>query len=279
MGSADPRRHDPRPRARSPGRRHSRQHLRRSRSSGGPLGRVARRRSRGAVHRALRARICRGFVAGPAELRSLCGDVHPRARARARRERRTRSEPRQPDALPRPPVSRRSLDRPRPDQPRALCRARSRGARLPAGPDRLTPHLVTSRRLRTVPASPRRTYLVALVALAALLAMQRSAAATRVTFRTDDGVMLAGTWYEPSSRPAAAVIFVHMLHRSRRDWEAIAQRFAAEGIGALAIDLRGHGESPGGVAAADGGQADYSSLVLDVKAARRHLSQRGDIQQ
>lgn len=120
---------------------------------------------------------------------------------------------------------------------------------------------------------------MALVALAALLAMQRSAAATRVTFRTDDGVMLAGTWYEPSSRPAAAVIFVHMLHRSRRDWEAIAQRFASEGIGALAIDLRGHGESPGGVAAADGGQADYSSLVLDLKAARRHLSQRGDIQQ
>ena len=34
-----------------------------------------------------------------------------------------------------------------------------------------------------------------------------------------------------------------MLNRSRRDWEAFAHRLAGEGIGALAIDLRGHGES------------------------------------
>src|SRR5918995_4488532 len=105
-------------------------------------------------------------------------------------------------------------------------------------------------------------------------------AAQRVSIRTDDGVTLAATWYEPSSRPGPAVILVHMLNRSRREWEAIAQRLAADGIGALAVDLRGHGESPGGLpVGADPTQTDYSTMVLDVKAARRFLAQRSEVTQ
>jgi alpha-beta hydrolase superfamily lysophospholipase len=69
-----------------------------------------------------------------------------------------------------------------------------------------------------------------------------------------------------------------MLHKSRREWEHVAQRLASDGIGALALDLRGHGES-GGAAASDGAQPDYASMVLDIKAARRHLAQRGEVQQ
>src|SRR5215218_4497033 len=78
----------------------------------------------------------------------------------------------------------------------------------------------------------------------------------RVSIRTDDGVVLAATWYEPSTRPAAAVILIHMLHRSRRDWESAAQRFSSEGIGALTLDLRGHGES-GGSIGGDAAQPDF----------------------
>jgi pimeloyl-ACP methyl ester carboxylesterase len=92
----------------------------------------------------------------------------------------------------------------------------------------------------------------------------------RVTVRTDDGVSLAATWHEPSRRPAPAVILVHGFHRSRRDWDAWASRLSSEGIGALAIDLRGHGESSG-----DSG--DLTALVQDVKAARRHLTARPDV--
>jgi alpha-beta hydrolase superfamily lysophospholipase len=102
--------------------------------------------------------------------------------------------------------------------------------------------------------------------------------AQRVTLRTDDGLSLAATWYEPSSRPGPAVILVHMLHKSRREWETVAQRLASDGIGALTLDLRGHGESSG-AAASDGAQPDYASMVLDIKAARRHLAQRGEVQQ
>jgi dienelactone hydrolase len=91
----------------------------------------------------------------------------------------------------------------------------------------------------------------------------------RVQLRTDDGVTLAATWYEPSSRPAPAVVLVHMLGRNRRDWDALASRLASEGIGALALDLRGHGES-------QGLPSDLAAMVQDVRTARRFVSTRPD---
>lgn len=125
----------------------------------------------------------------------------------------------------------------------------------------------------------RQNVLRAIFAMLAFLGTHPVFAATeRVTLRTDDGLSLAATWYVPASRPGPAVILVHMLHKSRREWEGVAQRLASDGIGALALDLRGHGES-GQVALADGAQPDYASMVTDIKAARRHLAQRGDVQQ
>lgn len=112
------------------------------------------------------------------------------------------------------------------------------------------------------------------LALALLWSDPAEAAADRVSFRTEDGVTIAATWYEPGARAAPAVILIHMLNKSRRDWEPVASRLAAEGIGALAIDLRGHGDSTGSVDA-----SDYSTLVRDVSAARRYLASRGDVQQ
>lgn len=113
--------------------------------------------------------------------------------------------------------------------------------------------------------------------LAALVLAQAAFAGTQhVTIRTEDGVSLAGTWYEPGARQAPVVILVHMLHRTRRDWDEVATRLASEGIGALAIDLRGHGESSGSIE--EGDAADYSALVRDVAAARRYLASRGDVQ-
>jgi dienelactone hydrolase len=118
-------------------------------------------------------------------------------------------------------------------------------------------------------------------AASALLALffpdSASAGTQRVTIRTDDGVSLAGTWYEPGARSAPAVILVHMLHRSRHDWDPVATRLAAEGIGALAFDLRGHGESTGSLQ--EGDAPDYTALVRDVAAARRYLSSRPDVLQ
>jgi dienelactone hydrolase len=116
----------------------------------------------------------------------------------------------------------------------------------------------------------------AIVGVLALLPTPHAAAGSqRVTIRTDDGVTLAATWYEPGTR-GPAVILVHMLHKSRRDWDTVATSLASQGIGALAIDLRGHGESTGSVP--EGEPADFSVLVRDVTAARHFLSSRSDVQ-
>lgn len=117
----------------------------------------------------------------------------------------------------------------------------------------------------------------ALAALAvAALCVSLDARTQLVTFRTADGVTIAATWHEPSFRPAPAVVLVHMLGRSRRDWDGLASRLANAGIGALALDLRGHGDSPW--AGPTDETADYSALVRDVEAGRRFLATRFDVQ-
>lgn len=139
----------------------------------------------------------------------------------------------------------------------------------------MTTHRARGHRLSTV-------FACAAAAALALVAGDpgvMAAGTQRVTLRTDDGATLAAMWYEPSSRPAPAVILVHMLHRSRRDWDAFAHRMAGEGIGALAIDLRGHGDSQRYGTPATSPESGYSPMVLDVKAARRYLASRTDVLQ
>ena len=123
-----------------------------------------------------------------------------------------------------------------------------------------------------------RLFFVAILTLAVIFMRIEAGAGAeqRVSIRTEDGVTLAASWYEPP-RPGPAVILVHMLHRSRKDWDAVAQRLASEGIGALAFDLRGHGESTAGPSPG-AGQSEYGSMVLDVRAVRRYLAQRSDVQ-
>jgi pimeloyl-ACP methyl ester carboxylesterase len=99
----------------------------------------------------------------------------------------------------------------------------------------------------------------------------RAASTQEVSFKTDDGVTIAGTLYLPG-RPAPAVILVHALSRTREDWSVVANKLADAGFVALAIDLRGHGASgplPGG--------ADLQQLtpmIADLKAARLFLASR-----
>jgi alpha-beta hydrolase superfamily lysophospholipase len=92
----------------------------------------------------------------------------------------------------------------------------------------------------------------------------------RLMLRTEDGLSIAATWHEPAYRPAPAVVLVHMLTRSRRDWEGVALRLASEGIGSLTIDLRGHGDSSGSA-------GDLAAMEHDVNAAKRHLAVRPDV--
>ena len=118
---------------------------------------------------------------------------------------------------------------------------------------------------------------LAVAAIMILTPVAPQAANSRtVSIRTEDGVTLAGTFYEASRRPAPAVILLHMLTRSREDWDAAANLLADAGLHALAIDFRGHGGSSAGPPAAGGGP-DLTRLVLDVQAARAFLVARGDL--
>jgi dienelactone hydrolase len=135
--------------------------------------------------------------------------------------------------------------------------------------------------IRVPPCHPSALLTVLSVALLALVGIGGTAAASaaaerRVSFRTDDGLLLAAGWHEPSVRPAPAVILVHMLGRSRRDWDLVASRLAGAGIGALTLDLRGHGESQ--YAPRPESAADYTAMVADLTAARRYLATRTDVQ-
>ncbi len=129
------------------------------------------------------------------------------------------------------------------------------------------------RRAVSEPASTLRFAAAATLAAAILLTGPLTAAGRSVTFRTDDGVTLAGSWYEPSGRTGPAVILVHMFHRTHRDWDSLASRLAAEGIGALAFDLRGHGDSTGSIPT-DG---QFAAFQQDVAAARRFVATRADV--
>ena len=128
--------------------------------------------------------------------------------------------------------------------------------------------------------SPRVRTLRSAVALTAIViltpAVPQMANSRTVSMRADDGVAIAGTFYEASRRPAPAVILLHMLTRSREDWDAVANRLADAGLHALAIDFRGHGGSSAGPPAPGGGP-DLTRLVLDVQAARAFLVARADL--
>jgi alpha-beta hydrolase superfamily lysophospholipase len=104
--------------------------------------------------------------------------------------------------------------------------------------------------------------------LALLASAGPSAAAGRsVTFPSLDGVTIAAQLYEASSRPAPGVVLVHMLTRSKADWDEVAQQLEEVGITSLAIDLRGHGASSGSA-------ANLLDLGQDVRAAVQWLAGR-----
>ena len=81
-----------------------------------------------------------------------------------------------------------------------------------------------------------------------------------VNLTAADGTAIAAMLYEAAARPAPAVLLVHMLGRSKDEWAPFAERLQAEGITALALDLRGHGRS-------GGNGAELAAMASDVQGA------------
>ncbi|MDH5492343.1 MAG: alpha/beta hydrolase [Myxococcales bacterium] len=99
----------------------------------------------------------------------------------------------------------------------------------------------------------------------------------RVTFTTEDGVTLVGTFQQGGRADAPAVILLHQLGSNRAEWaELIAPLAESPGLTILSVDLRGHGESTAGP---EGSTLDFRSfevaawqqLGLDAKASMAFL--------
>ena len=85
----------------------------------------------------------------------------------------------------------------------------------------------------------------------------------------EDGRAITATVFEPSQRPAPAVVLVPMLGRPHEDWDAVGQRLADANILALAIDLPGSSDP--------GDSKVLSGWSADVRAAVSFLSSRPEV--
>lgn len=95
------------------------------------------------------------------------------------------------------------------------------------------------------------------------------AAGRSVAFRSEDGRAINALLFEPSQRPAPAVVLVPMLGRPKEDWDAIGQRLADANLLALAIDLPGQSDP--------GDSKVLAGWSNDVRAAVTYLSTRQDV--
>jgi alpha-beta hydrolase superfamily lysophospholipase len=121
--------------------------------------------------------------------------------------------------------------------------------------------------VRAVPPSAGGALLIGLLAM-----MPQAVAATgrAVALTAPDGTPLAAMIYEGAPRPAPAVVLVHMLGRSKDEWNAVALRLQEAGLTVLTVDLRGHGGS-------GGSRTSLSAMTTDVRAAVEWLSAHASV--
>lgn len=99
----------------------------------------------------------------------------------------------------------------------------------------------------------------------------------QISYQTEDGVTIVGTWTTGPTAKATTALLLHMMPADRTSWQPLAAAFRARNISSLAIDLRGHGES---VLDRAGGTIDYrrfsdeqhQASSLDVVGAHNWLA-------
>ena len=75
-----------------------------------------------------------------------------------------------------------------------------------------------------------------------LLALSAFAFAEKVSFKTEDGITIVGTW-QSAGKDAPTVICLPMFRNKRESYKPLIGALVLKGLNVLAIDLRGHGES------------------------------------
>jgi len=141
-------------------------------------------------------------------------------------------------------------------------------------PTRTLPPIQVTRVTVTPPAS---TVTPTTSSPAATTALATPLPPTTLTITAPDGAPLVASFYPPvpSARGAGdasrapGVLLLHMYGASRADWVAFALHLQERGTAALALDLRGHGASPG--------PTNWSQALLDVRAAWETLMARPEV--
>ena len=89
-------------------------------------------------------------------------------------------------------------------------------------------------------------------------------------FLTEDNKTIAYSYYE-SQNTKFGIILLHMLDRTRQDFNDLAKLFQTAGYSVLAIDSRGHGESTKNWRWRAFSERDLRMMTLDVKGAVKFL--------
>lgn len=97
-----------------------------------------------------------------------------------------------------------------------------------------------------------------------------------VVIAGEDGLPISGTFYTNGARdtasaeaPQPGVILLHMNGRQRGDWDSFGRQLAQHGYAALAVDMRGHGET--------GGQRDWDKTTGDLIQVKQYLASRAGV--
>jgi len=98
----------------------------------------------------------------------------------------------------------------------------------------------------------------------------------KIEFKTEDGFTIKGNLYEGGNN---AVLMLHQFSLDKTTYDSLAKKFQDANYTALAIDLRGHGESldKNGVKVNYGSfsERDFRAIEFDVKAAKDYLEKNG----
>jgi dienelactone hydrolase len=129
----------------------------------------------------------------------------------------------------------------------------------------------------------RKTLTALLLSVAASLTFAQTTRTVRLN--TTDDVGIIGTYYPADQPHAPAVLLIHSIFRDHTVWTDFATLLQHNGIAALAIDLRGHGEStrkltaegPVKIDLRNLTSRDFQDMLLDIEAAIDWLQAQPEI--
>lgn len=125
----------------------------------------------------------------------------------------------------------------------------------------------------------KKTFLVILTCALPAAAAFRPKAPEKVRFKTSDGWIIEAEYSRPSKGKAVVAMF-HGLGSGKSEWKELEEWLSPLGIGYLAADLRGHGESTSGPHGRRDfrsftGKDDWRGILNDISAATGFLNKKG----